>query len=557
MEAHSHPLRLLRNLRRTREIATVLLQYGFGDLVERLRLSRYVQWGKRMLLRQKQAPPAPKTRAERIRLALESLGPTFIKFGQVASTRPDLLPPDVIAELERLQENVPPFPSEQAVAVVEKELGAPIEKLFAEFHPEPIAAASLAQVHEARHRNGQRLAVKIRRPGVVREVERDIALMRELAILAERHIPEAAVLDPVGLVDQFARTIRREMDFLREARTLEEFQRLFRRDESLYVPTVDWELTSESILTMEFVDGLRADDPEELRAHGISPRQVAVNGSRIYMRMAFEFGIFHGDPHPGNIRILRDGVICLLDYGMIGMLDEEKREGLVDLFVGIINQDVAGVVDTVLDLGQPFRPIDEPLLRGDVRDFVETYYGLSLERIRVDRMLSDFVSILSRHGIRCPPDLMLLIRALVTLEGVGRKLDPDFNLAEELAPFVQRIVRERYNPRNIAGRVSAEMRTLAKLARNAPRHAGRVLEKLSKDELQVRLEHGRIDRLITELDRSSNRIAIGMVLSALIVASALIIRTGGDVLWFSVPMFVLSSLLGIWLIYGIFRSGQL
>ena len=276
------------------------------------------------------------------------------------------------------------------------------------------------------------------------------------------------------------------------------------------------------------------------------------------MKMAFEIGLFHGDPHPGNIRVLADGSICLLDYGMIGVLEDEKREVLVDLFLAITHRNLNRAVDLIQIIGQPFRPVDTPMLRADVRDFIENYYGVPLERLKVGRMLSDFVAVLLNHGIRCPADLMLLVRCLVTLEGVGRDLDPSFNLAAELAPFMERVVSERVQPAShvrSAGRRNATAGGTAR--RDVPRYIGRSLEKLSKDELKVQFEHTGLDRLITELDRSSNRVVIGVVMSSLIIASALVLRAGYAPLWFSVPAFVLSSFLGIWLIYGILRSGRL
>ncbi|HVW00028.1 MAG TPA: AarF/UbiB family protein [Planctomycetaceae bacterium] len=554
----THPFRFLRSLGRSREIATVLFNYGFGDVVERVGLSRYLRLGRRMFSRRRRREPERAlTRPQRIRQALEELGPTFIKFGQIASTRPDLVPPDVVEELTKLQESVPPFPSQKSVMLLETELGAPVTELFAEFRLEPIAAASLAQVHWAVHQDGTPLAVKIRRPDVVRDIERDLTLMFEIATLAERHLPEAEVFDPVGLVNQFARSIRRELNFTREARTMDEFRRMFSSDPTVYIPRVYWDLTNEGVVTMEFIDAIKVNDIPALEAAGICPKAIAARGAQIFMRMSFDLGVFHGDPHPGNLRVRRDGTIALLDFGMVGSIDEDRRENLVDLFLAISHHDTERAVEVVLTIGRAYRDVDLNLLKSDLRDFIDTYYGLELDRINVGKLLSDFVGILSAHSIRCPAELMLWIRAVVTLEGVGRGLDPDFNLAQHLAPFVDKIVRERYSPKRIRERMYREGRRLLQAGYAMPLHIERTLQKLSTDNLTIQFEHRNLDRLITELDRSGNRITIGLVLSSMIVASALIIRSGASTEWITVPIFVASSFLGIWLIYGVFRSGRL
>ena len=364
MEAN--PFRLLRNIGRTSEIVTVLLNHGFGDLVDRIGLRNFWYRWRRSFSRNPPEPLRHLKQVERIRMALEKLGPTFIKFGQVMSTRPDLVPPGMLIELQKLQESVPPFPSEEAVAQLETELGQPVEKLFATFDRSPLAAGSLGQVHRATHFDGTPLAIKIRRPTAVRDVERDLLLMQELAILLESNIPESRIFDPIGLVNHFARSIRRELNFAREGRTMDEFRRLFRQDATLYVPQVYWELTTEAVLSMEYVDGLRIDELKLMVGARFTPEEIAANGARIFMKQAFEFGVFHGDPHPGNVRILRDGTLCLLDYGMIGMLDGKTREQLVDLLLAISQQDVDAAVRLVLQIGEIHREIDRPLLQIDI-----------------------------------------------------------------------------------------------------------------------------------------------------------------------------------------------
>lgn len=553
------PFRLIRNLGRSREIVAVLLNHGFGDLVDRAGVRNYWYRWRKWFARKGHAPQPFEqvTTVERVRRTLEDLGPTFIKFGQVMSTRPDLVPPAMIAELQKLQEGVPPFDSAVAVKRLELELGRPIDQLFGTFDRTPLAAGSLGQVHRATHFDGTPLAVKIRRPDAVRDVERDVALMLELAMLADRHIPETRVFDPIGLVNHFGRTIRRELNFAREGRTMDEFRRLFKDDPTLYVPKVFWELTTEAVLTMEFVEGLRIDQLDQCGTLPKSSAEIAAVGARIFMKQAFDFGVFHGDPHPGNIRVRSDGTVCLLDYGMVGMLDTKIREQLVDLFVAVARQDVDSAVALVLEIGECVGEVDRPLLQVDMRDFVANYYGIELERLHVGRMLSDFVNILSTHGIRNPGSLMLLIRCLVTLEGVGRRLDPEFNLAGQLQPFVEMVVKERYHPQRMTKEFLREARDFGKLLGVMPRQVSTVLRKLGEDDLHIQLQHQNLDRLINEMERAGNRLVVGIVVASLIVASALIISRGMNVIWITTPIYILSSLLAVWLIYGIFRSGRL
>lgn len=553
----SNPLRLIRNLRRSREIVTVLVNYGFDDLVDQLGLRRYLRLGRRLLFWKRTEPEIKLTRAKRIRLALESLGVTFIKFGQVVSTRPDLVPRDVINELSKLQERVPSFPSEMAIKIVERELDGSIDTLFAEFDRQPLAAGSLGQVHRARHHDGTELVVKIKRPDIDRVIEQDLSLMYELATMIERHFPDAEVFDPVGLVNQFSRTIRRELQFMREARSTDEFYRLFQDDATLYVPKIYWDMTQGDIITMEYIDGYRIDDQEQLKNLPISAHDVAANGARIFMKMTFEFGIFHADPHPGNFRVLPDGSLCLIDYGMIGVLEEERRDLLVDLLLNVARKDSAKLVEVVLNIGKAKKAVDHQLLRADLRDFIGNYYGIPLDQISVGKMLTDFINILAIHRIRCPVDIMLLIRALITLEGVAARIAPDLNIAQEMEPYIYQISSERYHPRAIATRMWSEACSLSKVMHDLPEQIGRTLGKLSDDELRIHLEHEGFDHLTTEMDRSGNRLAIGMVMSSLILASAITISSDTRLVYVSIPIFMMSSLLGIWLIYGVFRSGRL
>ncbi len=553
-----YPLRFLKNLNRGREVVTVFLNYGFGDLMERLGLLKYLKWGRRMILLKKQEDVETLTTARRIRLALQDLGPSFVKFGQILSTRPDLVPAEVIEELALLQENVPCFSSEEVLSVIEAELGKPASEVFAKFNEKPLAAGSLGQVHLAEDQHGSKLAVKIRRPKVLQEVERDLSLMLEIASLMEKHIPESQVFDPIGLVNQFARTVRKEMNYNREARTMKEFARLFADDPRLHIPFVDEKRSTDSVLTMEYIDGVRIDDRNELKAFGIYPKKIAQQGAEIFIKQAFDFGIFHGDPHPGNLRVEKNGTIALLDYGMVGFLEEERREQLVDLLVSVARHDVEVAVTTVLRIGKPSQAVERPLLQSDVRDFIDAYYGVDLGKLNIGRLLNDFVTILSNHGLRCPADFMLLIRAIITLEGIGRQLDPEFNLSSVLAPAIEKLVKKRYDPKRIAERAITDLKQLLRTAHDLPLHLGRTLKKASEDDLKVQFEHKGLDRLINEFDRSSNRIVVGLIVSSLVLSTSLVIRVSSiESMWIAVPLFIASGFLSLWLVWGILRSGRL
>jgi len=551
-------LYMARDMGRLNTILGVLVKHGLGDVVHRMGLADRLEHVGHGLMWSRAAELARLEPPVQVRLAMEELGPTFVKLGQILAGRADLFAPDWIAEFQKLHSHVPALPLDALREQLREDLGEAPEAVFAQFDTEALAAGSLGQVHRARLHDGGEVVVKIRRPNAARDVERDLALMIELAQLIETHIPEAEMFDPQGLVQQFARSIRRELSFQREGRTIDEFRRHFSHDASLALPRVHWDRTGEAVLTLDYFDGLRVGDVAGLRQAGYQPALLAANGARIFLKMAFELGLFHGDPHPGNLRILKGGVLGLLDFGMVGRLEPDKRELLIDLLASVAHRDVQGCVSHILQIGRPAGPVDRPLLHSDVRDFIETYYGVPLDQVEMRQLLGDFITVLTTHRIRYPADLMLLFRAIVTLESVGRQLDPHFNLSVPLRPFVERMLRDRYSPQQLVARAWAESRAVAGIVAEIPRQLGRTLGKLSSDDLRIQLEHRHLEHLISELDRSGNRIVTGMVMSALILASALIIRAGGPASgWFAGMAFVLSSVLGVWLIVGIFRSGRL
>jgi ubiquinone biosynthesis protein len=558
----TRPLRILRNLRRSGEVVAVLIKYGYGDLVDRLGITPYLRLPARLWNKETPEHIAPLRRGERIRLALEELGPTFVKFGQILSTRPDLIPDDILRDLSRLQEQVTPFATSEAILAIEDCLGKKIDEVFSVFQQEPLGAGSLGQVYRAVLRPTDKhgpdeVVIKIRRPHVDKDVERDLLLMIDFSILIARNIPESEVFDPVGLVEHFKRVIRREINFTREARAMQEFHRLFRDDATLYVPKVYSDYTHDSMLVIEYIDGLKTNQLHTIPALDKRRDIIASNVARVFIKQTFDLGVFHADPHPGNVRILKNGTLCLLDYGIIGRLEERTRGLLIDLLCVIPERNVDKGVSVILKLGHPMHSVDRALLAVDFQDFVDAYFDVPLSQMNLGEILTDFVRILSSHGIVCPADLLLLIRALVGLEGAGRQLNPGFNLADVLLPSIKRLVRRRYHPKRMLRGAINDLSRLIMTAQELPHDIHRTLDKLNRNDLRIHLHHEHLDRLITELDRSGNRIVIGLIISSMVVASALIIRTSPADSWISSIVFIISALLGMWLIYGIFRSGRL
>ena len=550
--------RNLRTIKRYRTILGVLVKYGFGHFVAQLKIDsstdRFSGRKERGLERLSQP--------QRLRMAMEELGPTFIKLGQLLSTRPDVLPRPYIDEFRKLQDEVPALPGEDIKRQLQRELDRPLEEICVEFHIEPLAAASIAQVHRGRLRGGEEVVFKVRRPGIARTIETDIDIMMGLARLIEQHIPTFALYDPVGVVREFRRTIRREMDFNREGHTIERFAANFADDKTMHVPKVYWEHSSETVLTMEYVDGIKISDFKELTARGFDLKEIARRGATAFLKQVLDHGVFHGDPHPGNIFVLPDHVICMLDYGMVGRLSPELKQQLIDLLEALLQRDVERIISQLLYSGELTDEADLKSLRRDLHEFIEDYYDILLQDLRVGRLLTDFIEILTQHHIRFPADFMLLAKALIAMEGLGRQLDPNFNMISYMRPFIEQLVRERYSPASLSREGLRVAQAYSSLIRNLPRDLKEFINRLNRNQFKVDLEHRGLDRLVTDLDRSSNRISFAVVIGSLIVGSSLIMQTNKGPMMFGFPVlgflgYSVAGLLGLWLAVGILRSGRL
>ncbi|MEI6205888.1 MAG: AarF/UbiB family protein [Desulfuromonadales bacterium] len=553
--------RNIRSIRRYLNIVRVLSTHGFDQALEMLGLADMVARSRRLFNRKK--PDLTRlTAPERMRLALEELGPTFVKLGQLLSTRPDVIPHAFVREFEKLQDNVPSISFEEVLVQIATELGGPVGHFFAEIDPVPLAAASIAQVHRARLNSGEDVVIKVRRPGIVEVVESDISALLSLAGLAERHVSGSELYDPVSVVREFARTIRREMDFSREAHTIEKFRDNFIKTAWMYFPRVYWKQTSRGILTMEYVAGVKVSDKEKLIDRGLDEKLIARRGADSFLEMVLSHGFFHGDLHPGNVLILPDNVICLLDYGIVGRLDESLKTFLTDILSAIVKRDMDEVVSLLLFAGDISDNLDIRALKRDLFNFIDGYYEIPLKEIEVGRMLMEFIEIITLYSIRIPTDLMLLAKSLVMIEGMGRTLDPAFDMVEHLKPFIVKSLRLKYSPLRISRDINQILFSYLNLARNIPRDLKEIINRINRNKFKIDLEHRGLDKFTAEFDRSINRLSTSMILAATIIGSSIVMQTDKGPKFMGFPVlaftgYTVAGFVGLWLVYAIIRSGRM
>jgi ubiquinone biosynthesis protein len=553
--------RNIRSIKRYRQIVRVLFKYGFDNLLAYLNLTEFVaRW--RRLFRRESSVFVEMKQAERMRLVLEELGPTFIKFGQFLSTRSDLLPPNYVEEFAKLQDNVPPFTFAEVATELQREFGEDISVLFSAFNREPIAAASIAQVHRAVLMSGEEVVVKVRRPGIVDLVETDIEALMLLAMMAEKHLPNSELYDPVGQVRELARTIRREMDLSLEGRTIERFVANFAGDTTVHFPKVYWQFTSKVALTMELIEGYKVSDIEGLTAAGYDLKLIAKRGADAFVKMVLQHGFFHGDLHPGNILILPGNVICMLDFGMTGRIDPFLKRYLTDILLAILKRDAEEVISLLIYSGDITDNVNIRALRRDISEFIETYYDLSLQELQIGQLLVDFTEIITSYRIKFHPDLLLLAKTFMTMESMGRRLDPGFDMIVHLKPLMEKEIRARLSPGNAAKELFGNINSYVNLVRSLPKDIKEILNRINRDKFKIDLEHRGLDRFTKDMDRSINRLSSSLIIAALIVGSSIVMQTGKGPLLFGFPLFAFMgySIAGVislvWLI-AIIRSGRL
>lgn len=544
---------------RLQALAAILIRYGFGDLARRLGLTRALARAGRVLPLERLEELVALPPHVRVRRALEEMGPCFVKLGQVMATRVDLFPPEWIAEFSRLHNAVPAVPFDAIRVEMREALGADPESAFQSIEPIPLAAASIAQVHRARLHDGREVVVKLRRPGIRRLIEADLRLLQYAARKIEAKFPDTRRFHPVGMVRQFRTSLTRELDLAAECRHAERIAANFARDRRLFVPAVYWPYTSELMNVQDFVDGIPVTDLDALEAAGVDRRKVARTGAQLVLKMLLEDGFFHADPHPGNVFVLADGRIAVIDFGMVGHLSQTRREEVVNLLSGLVERDAQSVTEVLLDwTGRP--DIDEAQLAIDIDAFVDRYHGLPLGELDLACMLLEVTVLLRSHRLALPADLALLIKVCLTLDGLGRSLDPDFDMARQARPFLRRAMAAQVGPRAIARRSARAMTDAAALLAALPRDIRRIVRGMRSGGVRLHLQVDELKDVGRQVGHSANRLAGALVIAALIVGSSITMTVGGGPTLLGLPFlgllgFIGASLAGIWLLWSIFRSG--
>ncbi|MHB0915641.1 MAG: ABC1 kinase family protein [Thermoleophilia bacterium] len=548
--------RSVRNIDRIRQISEIAVKHGFGYYFERhdLRnlLPRYKQRQERR----------PGSRGEHIRRLLEELGPTFIKFGQVMSTRPDVIPPDIIVELRKLQDDVPPFPVELARETIESQLGLSVERLFLEFDPEPIAAASIGQVHRAVLPNGDRVVVKVQRPDAEAMMRADISVLYQLAQLLKDHTHQDLFFDPESVVDQVARTVQNELDYRVEARNAERFGLNFHDDPDVVIPRIYWQYTTSRVLTMEYLEGTQVADVDVETMSMAERKALAQRIADSWLKQVFQLGFFHGDPHPANILLLEGGAIGLVDFGITGRLSEDDRQNVINLLLDVIDERVERIPKRLEALGVEFPREKERDFIVEVRDLFTKYYGATLGDIDGVGVMRDVFTTVFRLGLRLPSQYLLLEKTIATLEGIGTALCPDFNVFDTARPYAREFMRQRFSPGNLYQRGSNEMMNYLSAFRDYPYQLHDTLEQMRKGEMRVNFVHRNLEDVMQRMTVLTNRMVMAVVLSSLILGTSIIglFAEGGPrilgISVFALFGFMVSGFFGLWLIGGIMRSGR-
>jgi ubiquinone biosynthesis protein len=544
------------------EIAGVLIRHGFGDLVRRMGLADWLERAGHAVRWESAADLARIPPPVQVRLALEELGPTFVKLGQILAGRVDLLGPDWIAELGKLHSQVPALPLETLRSQLREDLGGDPEAVFAWFYPQPLAAASIAQVHRARLADGTEVIVKIRRPGIAEVIEADLRLLGHLAGMAEAELPWLKPYRPQMLMREFGKSLRQELDLAAECRNSERIANNLKALPHIVIPRVHWQHTNARINVQDYMGGVSGSHLEQLTAQdGFDRSQLAQRGAQAVLKMIVQDGLVHADPHPGNVFYLNGNRVAFIDFGMVGRLSARRRSELLQLLLGLVEREPQAVAEVLLDWAGDEHQANLGQLENEIETFVDQYHGLPLADLSLSQMLGDITAILRYNHLSLPSDLALLIKAFVSLESMGRGLDPDFHMAEQATPLLRQVVRAGYSPKAVATRGWKMLRRTLALAEQLPHDLSQLLRNARRGRLQVGIELAHLKRVGDQIDRAANRISMALVIASLIIGSSIVMTVKGGPTIFGLPMFGFFGFAGavlgaIWLVRAISRSSK-
>ncbi len=551
-----------RDIGRINEIAGVLIRHGMGDTVRRMGLADKLERAGHVLKWDSAADLARIEPPVQVRLAMEELGPTFVKLGQILAGRADLFGPEWIAEFQRLHSHVPAVPLDDLRAQLRADLGGEPETVFARFDVAPLAAASIAQVHRAQLHDGTEVVVKIRRPGILDVIEADLRLLDRLAGLAEANLPVLKLYRPRQLVLEFARSLRRELDLAAECRNAERVAANFSAVPQVVIPRVHWAHTGERVNTQDFIDGMAGDQLERLTPEaGFDRSLLAQRGAHAVLKMILEDGFFHADPHPGNLFYLPGNRIAFIDFGMVGRLSSQRREEVLQLLLGLVERDAQAVVDVLMDWAGDEHGLNREQLEAGIEAFVDQYHGTPLAQLSLSQMVIDVTTLLREHHLALPSDLTLLIKAFITLEGMGRGLNPGFHMATEALPLLRELARARYQPQAMLTRGWKTLRRALSIAEQLPQDLSRLLRNARRGHVSIAIELAHLKRVGDQIDRAANRLAMALVIAALIIGSSIVMNVQGGPTLFGLPAFGFLGFCGagaggLWLLRAIWRSSH-
>jgi ubiquinone biosynthesis protein len=556
-------LGLMRELPRLHEIATVFIRHGLGDFVRRIGVVGLLERTGQILRSGEAAESLKLEPQQRVRMALEELGPAFVKLGQLMATRVDLFPPSWIAEFEKLQADAAPVPFDDLLPDLVRSLGRSPFEVFLDIETTACAAASIAQVHRAKLKDGTEVVLKVRRPGVRAKIDADLRLLRRVAELVDAEMPEVRRYHPVEVAAQFTRSLEREVDFATETRNIERFAKNFAGDPHIVIPKVYPEYTSDTLLVQDHVEGIAATNPAAVDAAGLDRRTLAVRGTQAFLKQILVHGFFHADPHPGNVIFLPDHRLVIIDFGMVGRLSAHRRRQVTDLLAGLARMEEEPMIEVLLDwAGDAY--VDEAKLRADVDELVFDYEDVPLKGIRIGHVVRQFSAIIREHSIVLPSDLSMMFKALITLEGLGRQYDPDVHIIDFLPPLLRSALDERYQPQELVRRGRGALTSFFNVVSSVPRDFARLLREARRGKTRIELDLKRLDQFGGRMERTLDRGTMGIMTASLVIGSAIVMNIPDGPTVFGMSIFTLVGLIGyvvaffnsLWILYGIWRAGR-